>query len=330
MAEPATIESVKNAGTEKRQLFAVTFTDQDGHGWFSLVAAERDADGAWAPHGVAAARGSLPQRSSPWLNLAGQWGQGHFYAGEQIHAAGAAVASVSLTLEDGTRLQADADSDIALFVSDNDKGPASVRICGRDGRLLRSPRRVANANRSRRWLPQTSGSNNVPRHGSRCCPARDAAIVLFEQASSLLVCHALGTDATGRKAGPMPPFFHPVRRVRRRVTPRVYRQVRHPVRSAAWSASGVGHRRPKRSGSSAGRSDGSGGLLGALVLLGLLAWAVESVNWTTVGIVVASVAGCAVLGSALYFATKVALRALWRHRPLRKPPAPTDAFGEPR
>ena len=41
-------------------------------------------------------------------------------------------------------------------------------------------------------------------------------------------------------------FFHPVRRARRAVQPRAYRKVRHPVRSAAWTASGVGRKRPPR------------------------------------------------------------------------------------
>ena len=40
-------------------------------------------------------------------------------------------------------------------------------------------------------------------------------------------------------------FFHPVRRARRKVQPRAVRKVIHPVRSAAWTASGVGRKRPK-------------------------------------------------------------------------------------
>jgi hypothetical protein len=105
----------------------VRFIDQQGHSWLSLVAAERNVDGTWAAHGVAC---------GPWLNLAGQWGQGRLYAGGAIHAAGAAVMSVSLTLEDGTILEADAEDDVALFISDHDKAPASVSIFDSKGRLL--------------------------------------------------------------------------------------------------------------------------------------------------------------------------------------------------
>jgi hypothetical protein len=135
-ADPASIEFVKSCGTDERQLFAVRFTDQDGCSWFSLVAAERDSDGAWDAHGVATARGSIPQRSAPWLNLASQWGQGRFYAGGPIETAGATVTGVSLTLEDGTVLEADAGNDVALFVSDHDKAPACVQLFGSEGRLL--------------------------------------------------------------------------------------------------------------------------------------------------------------------------------------------------
>jgi hypothetical protein len=135
-AQAASIELVKGRGTEERQLFAVRFSDEDDRPWFSLVAAERDTDGSWVPHTVAAAGDSLPRRSSPWLNLAGRWGQGHVYAGGPIDTAGAEVASVSLTLADGSTLDADAEDDVALFISDRDAQPTSVRIFGNQGQLL--------------------------------------------------------------------------------------------------------------------------------------------------------------------------------------------------
>ncbi len=137
-ADPATIAFLKARGTNQRKLFAVTFDDESGRSWFSLVAAERDAEGSWVAHGVACAGGDIPQRSSPWLNLAGQWGKDRFYAGGQIHTAGAAVAKVRLTLEDGTELEDDAEGNVALFVADHDAAPASVTIYGTDGRRLTS------------------------------------------------------------------------------------------------------------------------------------------------------------------------------------------------
>jgi hypothetical protein len=39
-------------------------------------------------------------------------------------------------------------------------------------------------------------------------------------------------------------LYHPIRRARRSVQPRSYRKVRYPVRSALWTASGVGRKRP--------------------------------------------------------------------------------------
>jgi hypothetical protein len=137
-ADPATIVFLKARGTSQRKLFAVTFDNENGRSWFSLVAAERDAEGSWVAHGVAHARGDIAERSSPWLNLAGQWGRNRFYAGGQIHTAGAAVGKVRLTLEDGTELEDDAEGDLALFVADHDAAPASVAIYGPDGRQLAS------------------------------------------------------------------------------------------------------------------------------------------------------------------------------------------------
>jgi hypothetical protein len=135
-ADPATIEFLKVRGTDERRLFAVTFDDDSGRGWFSLVAAERGLEGSWVPHKVAAGSGEVPQRSSPWLNLAGHWGKGRFYAGGQIHAADATLGKVRLTLEDGTELEDDAEGNLALFVADHDAAPASVTIYGTDGQAL--------------------------------------------------------------------------------------------------------------------------------------------------------------------------------------------------
>ena len=135
-ADPASIRFVKGRGTDERQLFAVTFDDQDNRSWFSLVAVERDSDGSWVPHGVAGGSGEIPQRSSPWLNLAGQWGQGRLYAGGQIHTAGATLRTVRLTLADGTELEADAERNVALFISHHAEPPTRVAIYGDDGLLL--------------------------------------------------------------------------------------------------------------------------------------------------------------------------------------------------
>lgn len=63
-------------------------------------------------------------------------GKGRFYAGGQIHTAGATIGQVRLTLEDGTELEDDAEGNIALFLADHDAAPASVTIYDTDGQLL--------------------------------------------------------------------------------------------------------------------------------------------------------------------------------------------------
>jgi hypothetical protein len=135
-ANPATITFLKARGTDDRQLFAVTFDDDDGQRWFSLVAAERDEHGSWVPHTVAFGSGEIPRRASPWLNLAGQWRKCRFYAGGQVHTAGATLSKVRLTLEDGTELEDDADGNLALFVAGHDSAPASVTFYDTDGQPL--------------------------------------------------------------------------------------------------------------------------------------------------------------------------------------------------
>jgi hypothetical protein len=135
-ADPASIKFVKGRGNDERQLFAVTFDDEDNRNWFWLVAVERDPDGSWVAGGVGGGSGEIPQRSTPWLNLAAQWGQGRLYAGGQIHTAGATLRTVRLTLADGTELEDDAENNVALFISHHGEQPTSVALYGDDGLLL--------------------------------------------------------------------------------------------------------------------------------------------------------------------------------------------------
>jgi hypothetical protein len=147
-ADPATIEFVKERGTDERRLFAVTFEDLQRNEWFWLTAAERDQAGNWTARGVAGGSDGprsrpVPRstRSQPWLNLAGSWGQGRIYAGGKIHSAGASIGCLCLTLGDGTELTDDAEAGVALFLSDQTaQPPTTVNIYGTDGRLLVSQR----------------------------------------------------------------------------------------------------------------------------------------------------------------------------------------------
>jgi len=117
-AQPDTIRFVKERGARDRRLYAVTFKDQDAEPWFWLIAAERDQTGDWAAHDVAGGSGAIPQRKQPqqpWLNLCGNWGQGHLYAGGEIHTVEVPISEVRLILADGTQLADNADEDVALF-----------------------------------------------------------------------------------------------------------------------------------------------------------------------------------------------------------------------
>lgn len=135
-ADGAAIQFVKERGIPDHRLYAVTFDDEQHQGWFWLVAAERDRDGRWVAVSVAGGSGQSPQRSEPWLNLAGSWGQGRLYAGGEIHPAGASVAEVRLTLADGTQLTDNAQADVALFLSDQVAEPATVEMFDNNGQLL--------------------------------------------------------------------------------------------------------------------------------------------------------------------------------------------------
>ena len=146
-ADRATIEFVKERGLPERRLFAITFDDLRHNEWFWLAATERGHSGNWVAHGVAGGSDGPRTRSpspsarsspsEPWLNLAGNWGQGRIYAGGKIHTAGADVGSVCLTLADGTQLTDGAEASVALFLSDQTaEPPASIDIYDSQGRLL--------------------------------------------------------------------------------------------------------------------------------------------------------------------------------------------------
>jgi hypothetical protein len=64
-------------------------------------------------------------------------GQGRLYAGGEIRTASASIATVRLTLVDGTQLTDNAQADVALFLSDRTAAqPATVDIFDANGQLL--------------------------------------------------------------------------------------------------------------------------------------------------------------------------------------------------
>jgi hypothetical protein len=138
-ADPATVRFLKERGIPGRRLFAVTFDDEQGQRWFWLVAAERDQTGTWVAHGGAGGSGHGPEPDEPWVNLAGWWAPGRFYAGGQLLAASADVARVRLRCAKGVELEDDTDGGVVLFLTDRRTDtPVTVEICNCEGQVVAS------------------------------------------------------------------------------------------------------------------------------------------------------------------------------------------------
>jgi len=146
--DPDGIAVIKERESDDRRLYALRFDDLSGNRWFWLMAAERHELG-WVAHGVAGgsdgpahSEPATPQPSSvgsgPWLNLCGQWGGETFYAGGELHAAGAEIGRVRLTLADGSQLEDDGIGDVSLFIGRRGEPPKTIDVFAPDGTLLSS------------------------------------------------------------------------------------------------------------------------------------------------------------------------------------------------
>ena len=114
-ARADSIRCLKERAIAGRRLYAVSFDDQHGNAHIWLAGVEEDQTG-WAVRGGAGGGGHPPQRSEPWVNLAGWWGTDRFYAGGQVLAA-ENVHSVRLTTRDGTILDDDTEGGVVLFLT---------------------------------------------------------------------------------------------------------------------------------------------------------------------------------------------------------------------
>jgi hypothetical protein len=140
-ADPATVRFLKERGIPGRRLFAVTFDDEQGQLWFWLVAAEQDETGTWVAHGGAGGSEHGPERDEPWVNLAGWWGPGRFYAGGQLLAASPDVARVRLRCANGLEMEDDTDGGVVVFLTDRPTDtPVTVEICNGEGQVVASYR----------------------------------------------------------------------------------------------------------------------------------------------------------------------------------------------
>jgi hypothetical protein len=134
-----TVQLLKQRAIDERRLYAVTFEDDGRFGsHLEFIGVERDDTGGWSVRGAAGGAGPPPQRSKPWVNLAGWWGAGHFYAGGQVLGTDDA-SSVRLTGRDGTTLDDDTAAGIVLFLADHElELPVTLEIRDRTGHTIAS------------------------------------------------------------------------------------------------------------------------------------------------------------------------------------------------
>jgi len=131
-----------------RHFFVVTFqAEHDSFGHMSmhwLMMAEQDEDGEWRAHGFAGGGGDGTRTPTSWVgprvNLAGVWGQNGFHGGGHVHSAGARVARVRLSFDDGPQFEDDAESGWVFFFAGKQAvgRQATVELLDRSGRVLGS------------------------------------------------------------------------------------------------------------------------------------------------------------------------------------------------
>jgi hypothetical protein len=138
-AKPDTIRLLKQRGIDDRRLYAVTFEDDGPYGpHLDFIGVERDEAGSWSVRGRAGGAGQPPQRDEPWVNLAGWWGHGRFYAGGQVLGTDRAH-SVRLSSRDGTSLEDDTEAGIVLFIADHElELPVTLEIRDHTGHTIAS------------------------------------------------------------------------------------------------------------------------------------------------------------------------------------------------
>jgi hypothetical protein len=136
-ARAESIRCLKERTIAHRRLYAVSFDHQSPspQHWRWLISVEED-DTGWVARGGAGGAGDSPQKSEPWVNLAGWWGRDRFCAGGDI-LFGDEVASVRLTTRDGVILEDDTDSDLVLFLTDRTvEVPVTLELLGADGHVV--------------------------------------------------------------------------------------------------------------------------------------------------------------------------------------------------
>lgn len=123
-AKKETIQFHKERSIPHRQVYAVTFENEEGQQWLFICFMLQDAQGQWRLEAAGGGGGSNkdswhgPNRGRTWANLAGGGWEDHFWAGGYVHDNGLPVAKVRLTSKNGQVLEDAVQGDLVLFVTD--------------------------------------------------------------------------------------------------------------------------------------------------------------------------------------------------------------------
>jgi hypothetical protein len=131
---------IKERQLGRGRVLAVGVDDGLGERWWLLSFVVQDDAGGWRMRGGLASRDEpIVGREEPWLKLGAWRDADHFVGGGRIQGAGPEIARVRLAWPDGSTLEDDAHSGVALFLADRvPTGPARVEFYDSAGVLIAS------------------------------------------------------------------------------------------------------------------------------------------------------------------------------------------------
>jgi hypothetical protein len=118
---PESVQFVKGKAGPPGEIWYIA-CDADGGSrgierWHWTVVASSDERGRWVAQGVVGDSGGPVLRGRAWANLGGNWGQNGFRAGGTVEDAGAGIARVRLTDQEGRIFEDDVEIGVVLFSS---------------------------------------------------------------------------------------------------------------------------------------------------------------------------------------------------------------------
>ena len=138
-AKPETIRFLQERSIPHHQLHEVIFEDEQGRGnhWFCLVM--QHEQGRWqfqTGGGGGISDHHMPERSHPWVNLAGGWGR-EFWAGGRVHDNGHGVERVRMVAANGSVLEDIVQDGVVMFVTNQHvQVPVQVELYDHSGTIV--------------------------------------------------------------------------------------------------------------------------------------------------------------------------------------------------